>query len=50
MLPALSLLQNIMLPMDLARKYSPRGGSGRWMLEIVSLEDQAHHRDGLRRA
>ena len=44
MLPALSLLQNIILPMDFARKYSPRERRERGMhlLEIVGLEDQAH--------
>ncbi|HLE14746.1 MAG TPA: ABC transporter ATP-binding protein [Anaerolineales bacterium] len=49
MLPALSLLQNIMLPMDLARKYSPRERRERAMqlLELVSLEDQAHKLPGM---
>lgn len=44
MLPALSLLQNVILPMDFARKYSPRERRERGMhlLEIVGLEDQAH--------
>ena len=44
MLPALSLLQNIILPMDFAKKYSPRERRERAMhlLEIVGLEDQAH--------
>jgi putative ABC transport system ATP-binding protein len=44
MLPALSLLQNIMLPMDFAKKFSPRERKERAMqlLEIVSMEDQAH--------
>ena len=44
MLPALTLLQNIMLPMDFARKYSPRERKERAMglLETVSLEDQAN--------
>jgi putative ABC transport system ATP-binding protein len=44
MLPALSLLQNIMLPMDFAKKYSPRERRERAMhlLEIVGLEDQAN--------
>jgi len=44
MLPALSLLQNVILPMDFARKYSPRERRERAMqlLEIVSLEDQAN--------
>ena len=44
MLPALTLLQNIMLPMDFAKKYSARQRKERAMdlLEIVSLEDQAN--------
>jgi putative ABC transport system ATP-binding protein len=44
MLPALSLLQNIILPMDFARKYSPKERRERAMhlLEIVGLADQAH--------
>ncbi|MBI5304733.1 MAG: ABC transporter ATP-binding protein [Chloroflexi bacterium] len=44
MLPALSLLQNIMLPMDLAGKFSPKERHMRAMrlLEIVGLGDQAH--------
>jgi putative ABC transport system ATP-binding protein len=44
MLPALSLLQNIMLPMDFARKYTPRERRERAMnlLEIVGLADQAN--------
>lgn len=44
MLPALTLLQNIMLPMDFAKKYPPRERRERAMelLEIVSLEDQAN--------
>jgi putative ABC transport system ATP-binding protein len=44
MLPALSLLQNIMLPMDFANKYSRREKRERAMhlLEIVSLADQAN--------
>ncbi len=43
MLPALSLLQNVILPMDFASKYSPRERRERAMhlLEIVGLEDQA---------
>jgi putative ABC transport system ATP-binding protein len=49
MLPSLSLLQNIMLPMDLARKYSPRQRRERAMslLETVSLADQAHKLPGM---
>ncbi|MBN1220053.1 MAG: ABC transporter ATP-binding protein [Anaerolineae bacterium] len=44
MLPALSLLQNVILPMDFARKYTPKERRERAMhlLEIVGLEDQAH--------
>jgi len=44
MLPALSLLQNIILPMDFARKYNPRERRERAMnlLELVGLSDQAN--------
>jgi putative ABC transport system ATP-binding protein len=44
MLPALSLLQNVILPMDFARKYTPKERRERAMhlLEIVGLDDQAH--------
>lgn len=44
MLPALSLLQNVILPMDLAGKYSPKERRERAMhlLEVVGLGDQAH--------
>ncbi|MFC1975024.1 ABC transporter ATP-binding protein [Chloroflexota bacterium] len=44
MLPALSLLQNVILPMDFARKYTPKERRERAMhlLEVVSLDDQAH--------
>jgi putative ABC transport system ATP-binding protein len=44
MLPALSLLQNVILPMDLAGKYSPKERRERAMhlLEIVGLADQLH--------
>lgn len=44
MLPALSLLQNIILPMDFANKYSNREKRERAMhlLEIVGLADQAN--------
>ncbi len=43
MLPALSLLQNVILPMDFANKYSAKERRDRAMhlLEIVGLEDQA---------
>ena len=42
MLPALSLLQNVILPMDLANKYSPkeRRERAKHLLEIVGLADQ----------
>jgi putative ABC transport system ATP-binding protein len=44
MLPALSLLSNVMLPMDLAGKYKPRERRGRatHLLERVGLSDQMH--------
>jgi putative ABC transport system ATP-binding protein len=44
MLPALSLLQNVILPMDFARKYTPKKRRERAMhlLEVVGLADQAH--------
>ena len=44
MLPALSLLQNVILPMDFANKYTPKERRERAMhlLDIVSLADQAH--------
>ena len=44
MLPALSLLQNVMLPMDFAGKYTLKKRRERAMdlLEMVSLSDQAH--------
>jgi putative ABC transport system ATP-binding protein len=43
MLPALSLLQNVILPMDFANKYTPRERRERAMnlLETVDLADQA---------
>ena len=43
MLPALSLLQNVILPMDFANKFSTKERRERAMhlLEIVGLEDQA---------
>lgn len=43
MLPALSLLQNVILPMDFANKYSPKERRERalHLLETVSLADQA---------
>lgn len=44
MLPALNLLQNVILPMDLAGKYSSRERRERatHLLEIVGLGDQLH--------
>ena len=44
MLPALTLLNNVVLPMDLAGKYSPKERRERAMhlLEIVGLADQAN--------
>ena len=44
MLPALSLLQNVILPMDLANKYRPKERRERAMhlLDIVGLADQIH--------
>jgi putative ABC transport system ATP-binding protein len=49
MLPALSLLQNVMLPMDFANKYRPRERRERAMhlLEIVDLTDQASKLPGM---
>jgi putative ABC transport system ATP-binding protein len=48
MLPALSLVQNVMLPMDFAHKYSPRERKERAMqlLELVDLADQANKLPG----
>ncbi len=44
MLPALTLLKNVILPMDLASKYSAKERRERAMhlLDIVGLADQAH--------
>ncbi len=49
MLPALTLLNNIILPMDLAGKYKPRERRERAMrlLEMVGLADQAHKLPGM---
>ena len=49
MLPALTLLNNVVLPMDLAKKYRPRERRERAMhlLEIVGLADQAHKLPGM---
>jgi len=43
MLPALSLIQNVILPMDFAKKYTPKERRERAMtlLELVGLADQA---------
>jgi putative ABC transport system ATP-binding protein len=43
MLPALSLLQNVILPMDFARKYTPdqRKERAMYLLQSVGLADQA---------
>jgi len=44
MLPALSLLRNVILPMDLANKYRPKERRERaaHLLDIVGLSDQMH--------
>ena len=44
LLPALSLMQNVILPMDLAGKYKPKERRERaeHLLEIVDLADQRH--------
>ena len=44
MLPALNLLQNVILPMDLANKYKPKERKERaeHLLGIVGLNDQMH--------
>jgi putative ABC transport system ATP-binding protein len=49
MLPSLSLVQNIILPMDLARKFPARQRTERAMhlLETVGLSDQAHKLPGM---
>lgn len=43
MLPALSLLQNVILPMDFAGKYTPKERRERavYLLDMVGLADQA---------
>jgi len=48
LLPALSLLQNVMLPMDFARSLPPaqRRERGLHLLEMVGLADQAHKLPG----
>jgi len=49
LLPALSLLHNVMLPMDFARKYTPQQRSQRAMrlLEDVGLADHAYKLPGM---
>jgi putative ABC transport system ATP-binding protein len=49
MLPALSLMQNVILPMDFAKKYSRKERQQRAMhlLELVDLADQAHKLPGM---
>jgi putative ABC transport system ATP-binding protein len=49
MLPALTLLNNVILPMDLASKYTSRERRERAMhlLDIVGLADQAHKLPGM---
>ncbi len=49
MLPALTLLKNVILPMDLAKKYKPKERHERatHLLDIVGLADQAHKLPGM---
>jgi putative ABC transport system ATP-binding protein len=49
MLPSLTLLKNVILPMDLARKYKPRERRERAMhlLDTVGLADQADKLPGM---
>ena len=49
MIPALSLVQNVILPMDFAHKYAPRERKQRAMalLELVDLADQANKLPGM---
>jgi putative ABC transport system ATP-binding protein len=49
MLPALTLYKNVILPMDLARKYKPRERRERalHLLDTVGLADQAHKLPGM---
>ena len=49
MIPALSLLQNVILPMDFAGKYDPKERPDRAfeLLETVSLADQANKLPGM---
>jgi putative ABC transport system ATP-binding protein len=48
MLPSLTLLNNVVLPMELARKYQPKERRERalGLLEMVGLADQAHKLPG----
>jgi putative ABC transport system ATP-binding protein len=48
MLPSLTLLNNVILPMELAGKYAPKERRGRAMglLELVDLADQANKLPG----
>jgi putative ABC transport system ATP-binding protein len=48
MLPSLTLLQNVMLPMDFAKKYRPRERKERagHLLELVDLADQTNKLPG----
>jgi putative ABC transport system ATP-binding protein len=48
MLPSLTLLNNVILPMELAGKYAPKERRGRAMglLELVGLADQANKLPG----
>lgn len=49
LLPALSLLQNVILPMDFVRQYTPKERRERaeFLLNMVGLEDQMHKLPGL---
>jgi len=49
LLPALNLLQNVILPMDLVRQYHPKERRERaeFLLEMVGLADQMHKLPGL---
>lgn len=49
MLPSLSLLQNVVLPMEFAKKYnaSERRDRAMYLLEMVGLDDQANKLPGM---
>ena len=49
LLPALSLLQNVILPMDFVRQYTPKERRERaeFLLNMVGLDDQMHKLPGL---